>query len=453
MGTLCQPCALTPGEAFARLQGEPGQCWLDDGSGSGVSVLGAAPALTIVARDGTVEMIRDGQVSACAGDALTLLETTLRAHAGPGTTAPYAGGAIGYFSYDYGRRLAGQRGRHHARRTWPEFEFHFFPALYVFDHSHARAELRAPDTPTGRAALNALAGRLADAPSDLPSKAPKPLCNAKLIANRSREDYCQAVERVRQYIAAGDIYQANLAQFFSTPLDGSPSDLYRRLRAHNPAPHGAYLDFGDRQILSSSPELFLRVDAHGRVLTRPIKGTRPRGDSPERDDARRAELLISAKERAELLMIVDMERNDLGRVCEFGSVRVNALHALESYATVHHLVGEIEGNLRPDTPLADLLRATLPGGSITGAPKLRAMEIIDELEPDPREVYCGALGYLGFDASATLAIAIRTITCQAGHARFGVGAGIVWDSKPRMEFEETLHKAKALFAALNDPAP
>jgi para-aminobenzoate synthetase component 1 len=260
------------------------------------------------------------------------------------------------------------------------------------------------------------------------------------------------VERALEHIRAGDIYQVNLAQRFTVPLAESAETLYHRLRAANPAPFAAFLDAGEFQVVSASPERFLLYDpATRRVETRPIKGTRPRGATPAADARLRAELLASQKDAAELVMIVDLERNDLGRVCEYGTVRVPDLRRVEAYPTVFHTVATVEGQLHEGRTVPGLIRATFPGGSITGAPKIRAMQIIEELEGLRRHVYCGAIGYLGFDGRVDLNIAIRTITVKDGRAYFHAGGGIVADSTPEGEYEETLHKARALAEAVGFP--
>jgi para-aminobenzoate synthetase component 1 len=275
-----------------------------------------------------------------------------------------------------------------------------------------------------------------------------PVCAARPRSNFTRDEYLCAVRRAKDYIAAGDIFQVNLSQRFESATDATPLDLYAALRAANPAPFAAYLPVDGGAILSSSPERFLRV-AGRHVETRPIKGTRPRraGDDAFNERMRR-ELLASAKDRAELTMIVDLERNDLGRVCSYGSVRVTEPIVLEEYPTVFHLVTTVEGDLHEGRGLVDLLKAAFPGGSITGAPKIRAMEIIDELEPTRRSVYTGAIGYIGLDGSADLNIAIRTILLAQGRALLQVGGGIVADSDPEAEYQETLDKARALVQAL-----
>jgi para-aminobenzoate synthetase component 1 len=261
----------------------------------------------------------------------------------------------------------------------------------------------------------------------------------------------RAVERVREYIFAGDIFQANLSQRFESPLREPAWSLYRRLRDRNPAPFGAFLDFPGVAILSASPERFLRVDSAGRVETRPIKGTRPRGIGPEHDAALAQALAESAKDLAENLMIVDLMRNDLSRVCAPGSVRVDELFALEQYATVHHLVSTVVGQLAAGADALDLLRAAFPGGSITGAPKLRAMEITAELEPSRRGVYCGSIGYWSVGGELDTSIAIRTAVVRNGRVYFNAGGGVVADSNPADEYQETLDKARGLIDALAVP--
>lgn len=267
-----------------------------------------------------------------------------------------------------------------------------------------------------------------------------------------RAAYLEAVRRVKDHILAGDVYQVNLAQRFSVPWPGSACALFRRLRHENPAPFSALIKGADFSVVSASPERFLHLDPlTGLVHTRPIKGTRPRGPSPEADARLARELLASGKDRAEHIMIVDLERNDLSRVAEPASVRVPEMLVLEPFPTVWHLVSTVEARLRPGTGVAALLRATFPGGSITGAPKIRAMEIIEELEPAPRGVYTGAAGYFSFDGRLDLNIAIRTIVLRGGRAWFHAGGGIVADSEPEAEYRETLDKARALFAALGSP--
>jgi para-aminobenzoate synthetase component I len=268
-----------------------------------------------------------------------------------------------------------------------------------------------------------------------------------LVPNMSREEYLRRVERAKRYIEAGDVYQVNLSIRFSAKTTGSPQQLYQRLCKVNPAAYSAFIQWGDTAIISASPELFLEL-RDGRVVTRPIKGTRPRTGDPAIDAAARRELETSEKERAELNMIVDLLRNDLGRVCEFGSVRVTDAGSIEELPTVLHRVATIEGLLAEGKTASDLLRATFPGGSITGAPKIRAMQIIDELEPTARGVYCGSIGWIGLDGSMSMNIAIRTMVQVGDTVHLYAGSGIVADSDPQQEYEEIMAKAGGMIRAL-----
>jgi para-aminobenzoate synthetase component 1 len=282
----------------------------------------------------------------------------------------------------------------------------------------------------------------------LAARQPAPQATGKCESVFSRTEYCSAVEAVRRYIVDGDVYQVNMSQRFQAPFAGDPFDCFAKMYAADPAAFFAYVNAGDHQIVSTSPERFIEL-RNGSVETRPIKGTRPRGKTPAEDHALRTELQESAKEDAELSMIVDLLRNDIGKVCRPGSVRVVEHKRLEAYQNVHHLVSIVQGELDPGMDAVSLLQATFPGGSITGCPKIRAMEIIDELEPVRRHIYTGSIGYIGFDATMDLSIAIRTATFTGGRAVFSVGGGIVFDSDPASEFEETLHKGRTLMNALN----
>ena len=320
---------------------------------------------------------------------------------------------IGYLSYDLGRLFEHLPGSTHDDLDLPLFCFTF--------HSN-------------------LGGRAAYVLGDYPQS------SETVRSNFERRDYEAAVRRSIEYIRAGDIFQVNLSQRFTAGLPAQPEEIYRRLLQHTPAWYGALLQYDDHALICNSPETFLRVtpqpDGSRRVVTRPIKGTRPR--LPGMD----AQLRDSVKDQAELNMIIDLERNDLGRVCEIGSVKVTQPRTIEAHPTVYHGVATIEGTLRPDVGLVDLLRATFPGGSVTGAPKIRAMEIIEELEPTRRGPYCGAIGYVAADGSMEFNVAIRTMIVKDGLVHIPVGGGIVADSNPADEYEETLVKAKAMFDAL-----
>ncbi|MBI2874830.1 MAG: aminodeoxychorismate synthase component I, partial [Firmicutes bacterium] len=274
-----------------------------------------------------------------------------------------------------------------------------------------------------------------------------PLAPRGLVSNFTRPAYLEALKKVKEYIAAGEVYQVNLSQRFTAPLTGSSFDLYRRLRSISPAPFSAFLRFPELAVGSSSPERFLRIE-EDRIETRPIKGTRPRGRTAAEDREFRSELLASAKDQAEHIMIVDLERNDLGTVSRYGTVHVPEITACEEYSTVFHLTSTVEGRLKMGITPVQALAACFPGGSITGAPKIRALSIIDELEPTRRGIYTGALGYLGFDGSADLSVVIRTFVAHRGRVHFQVGGGIVADSDPEAEFQETLDKAAGFLRAI-----
>jgi len=383
---------------------------------------------------------------------------------------PFQGGAVGVFGYGLSRWIERLPRPRHDEFLVADMAVGLFDWVVAFDHVDRRAWLISTGYPeTGeqqrirRATHRALwvLRQLRDPilPAPLLSGEPwAPLYpqhslpdRPSVTSNFSRAAYEAAVRRAIEYIHAGDCFQVNLSQRLLAPFPATAdfAALYGRLRLQNPAPFGGlYSSNGQLAVLSASPERFLKVTAEGEVETRPIKGTRPRGQTPEEDAANRAELLASAKDRAENVMIVDLLRNDLGRVCEYGSVNVAKVCELESYRTVHHLVSEVHGKLRPGMGPIDLLRAAFPGGSVTGAPKVRAMEIIAELEPTARGPYCGSLGYIGFDGSMDTNILIRTFTVGHGWAQFPVGGGIVADSDPAREYEETLHKAAGLLRAL-----
>ncbi|MBX3492786.1 MAG: aminodeoxychorismate synthase component I [Parvibaculum sp.] len=364
---------------------------------------------------------------------------------------PFIGGAAGFFGYGLGRTLERLPAEVPPFATddqnLPDMALGFYDAILAFDMVERRALLIATQTSERATRLRARY----EAAQPLPQT--PHFASAAITSNFTRAAYEAAVARVIDYIHAGDIFQANLAQCFEARLaDGdTPYALYLRLRDASPAPFGAFFNFGEGAILSSSPERFLAC-RDGAVETRPIKGTRPRGLTPDEDRRLAAELMASEKDRAENVMIVDLLRNDISRVCADGSVTVEKLCALESFANVHHLVSTVRGRLRPGATPADLLAACFPGGSITGAPKLRAMEIIAELEPAARGPYCGAIGYLGADGAMDTSIAIRTMIVKNRRVTFQAGGGIVADSDPAAEYDETLAKARDMRHVLEGAA-
>lgn len=378
------------------------------------------------------------------------------------------GGCFGFWGYDLKNFAEPKLPRRAIQDLGlPECHVGFYDSLVAFDHHLGKTwvvstGLRADGSRSERRAREGmafwqrlLAEECGQRASVLEYGNPLALCPSQphrgsdvVSSNLSRVEFLARVELAQRYIRAGDIYQVNLSQRLAAPWPTSSWELFEQLSAVSPAPFAAFLDCGEFQLASSSPELFLRLSGR-HVITRPIKGTRPRAADANEDARLSHELQTSAKENAELVMITDLLRNDLGRVCEYGSVRVPDLTRLERYPQVQHLVSTVEGDLRPDVTHLDALAACFPGGSITGAPKFRAMEIIDELEPTARGPFTGALGCLGFNRESQLSIIIRTAICQAGTAYFPVGAGIVADSQPEAEYEETLAKAAGFLAALH----
>jgi para-aminobenzoate synthetase component 1 len=386
---------------------------------------------------------------------------------------PFQGGAAGLFGYDLCHHLEKLPRSRHDEFQVPDLAVGFYDWVLAFDHAAGRAWLVSTGFPEAtprrrrRFAERRLAmvqwllhrdpparhlakacGNVGSLPVKLARQWPVPGFPG-LLSNFNRAAYLATVRQAIEYTHAGDCFQVNLAQRLLYPATLPPLELYRRLRERNPAPFAGYFDLGEFVVASASPERFLRLD-QGEVETRPIKGTRPRGLTIEEDKAQIVDLLTSAKDRAENVMIVDLLRNDLGRVCRYGSVRVPGVCRLESHAFVHHLVSEVRGRMRDGLGAIDLLRAAFPGGSVTGAPKIRAMEIVAELEPTARGPYCGSLGYIGFDGSMDTNILIRTFTVGRGWVQFPVGGGIVADSVPEREYDETWHKAEGLLRALHD---
>lgn len=451
---FCDPAVVA-----ARLRHLPGLAFLDSAMQHETlgrhSIVAADPFARFRFRDGQASL--DGQpVPGGPIEALRAALAPWRLELTPGTTFP--GGAIGYFAYDLGQTL--ERVAPPARRAGltDDIAFNLYDTVLVVDHAAGACRLVATGFPETEAAAREAraAARLASfaellgqgtdpgTPPDIPVDAPA----LRWRSNFTRAGYEAAVERVRDYIRAGDIYQANIAQRFSADLPAGFDGFafYRSLRETNPATFGAYLAFEGLTVASSSPERFLKLEGRS-VETRPIKGTARRVADPEADRALARALQRNPKERAENIMIVDLLRNDLSRVCEPHSVRVPVLCGLESYAGVHHLVSVVTGTLRSELDALDLVAATFPGGSITGAPKIRAMDIITEIEGDARELYCGAIGRIGFDGALDTSIAIRTVFLDGRTAVLQAGGGVTLLSEPGPEYDETLTKAARVFQA------
>lgn len=444
---------------------------LESGKGSDTiarhSFLGSTPYLVLTGKDRGYELRQHDRITRHDGDPWLALASLLRRSRMPRPEGlpPFFGGAVGYVSYDAARSFESLPSLAVDDLRGPDLEFAFVDLLAALDHQagtmtlvfappleRLSGESRDKLYREGCDRLAELEARLsAPCPCSMPEAA-----TGAVVPGQRPDDYMARVRSVKDYIRAGDIYQANLSHRFTVGLDRTRSDfdqavaLYRRLREVNPSPFAGLLAFEDRCLVSSSPERLVRLQG-GRAETRPIAGTRPRGRDLAEDRRLAEDLLTNGKERAEHLMLVDLERNDLGRVCRYGTVRVDEFMAVERYSHVSHIVSNVTGELRDGLDGFDLLRAVFPGGTITGVPKLRCMEIIESLEPVRRGPYTGAMGYLSWSGDLDFNIIIRTLLVTGGRGYLQVGAGIVADSDPAREYQETLFKAEALFAALSGP--
>jgi para-aminobenzoate synthetase component I len=420
-------------------------------------ILGVYPWLSLSSQRTRTTLVHDGQDVELDGDPFTILRRLLQHCSVPGHSSPepvlplpLSSGLLGYLAYDLKDCLEELPRTSVDDLGLPLLHLVAPAILVVHDRVSEATTLLAMRLEGEDAAFDQRMTRFKAALAGEPvPREPAPQSRGKCASVFSRAEYLSAVEAVRSYIVEGDVYQVNLSQRFAVQFTGDPFDRFATMYAANPAPFFAYINAGDHQIVSTSPERFIEL-RDGSVETRPIKGTRPRGKTPAEDEALRRELQESPKEDAELSMIVDLLRNDIGKVCRAGSVRVVEHKRLEAYQNVYHQVSIVKGELDPGMDAVDLLRATFPGGSITGCPKIRAMEVIDELEPVRRHLYTGSIGYVGFDGTMDLSIAIRTATFMGGKAVFSVGGGIVFDSDPASEFEETLHKGRTLMNALEN---
>jgi len=450
-----------PVQAFQPFVDDACAAFLDSAAaagGRGRYAFIAADPFRVIEANGAVRV--DGRpVAANPFDAVAAELARFRLHRQVGLP-PFQGGAVGFLAYELGRHLERLPAPRANDLAFPEMVVGLYDTVAAFDVPARRAWVFAADVTGGDPRLDR------PPPAERAERLAKRIAQAHLPdldwslraswrPEMTRADFEGVVARTVEYIKAGDIFQANLSQRFlaARPKDLHPFMLYRRLRSLSPAPYAAYLACGPaRAIASASPERFLGLAADRSVETRPIKGTRPRGRTAEEDADLAAELLASEKDRAENLMIVDLLRNDLSRVCAVGSVRVPQLFALESFANVHHLVSVVHGRLSPGLTAVDLLKAAFPGGSITGAPKIRAIEIIHELEPSRRGPYCGAIAWIGFDGALESSIVIRTLTIAGATVVAQAGGGIVADSEAAAEYDETITKARSLLRSLDPEA-
>lgn len=453
--------ACTPMEAFCRFSKNANVFFLDSALPmseiSRYSFLGFSPFLTLKTKHRKIQIKDTDGIREFEGNPFEYLRKLFHRYSLKNTvdSLPFQGGAVGYFGYDLCHYIEKLPHNSVDDLELPDMYMGFYDIIVSYDHFLEKCFVAGIDFGID----NTLKDRMERIIEELHGKSEEPeeLFNDKIATetvdtelkcNFTKVAYMKAIRQIKNYITAGDVYQVNLSQRFDAHIDIPAYELYKRLRRINPAPFACYLNFDNVSIISSSPERFLRV-CDSKVQTRPIKGTRPRGKNEVEDEEMKQALLASPKDNAELTMITDLERNDLGRVCDYGSIKVVEEKVLETYPTVHHLVSTVIGKLHERYDIIDLLRATFPGGSITGAPKIRAMQIIDELEPCQRSVYTGSIGYIGFNGNLDLNIAIRTFIMKGKTVYFQVGSGIVADSNEEDEYEETLHKAKALIASLN----
>lgn len=430
------------------------------------SIFGSNPTMIIRSKNGITEITQGGLTIKHAADPLNVTDEAIRSLAmvdGDYSWLPFTGGMVGYLGYDLNRQIERIPNISIDDQGIPDIYLGFYTEAIVIDHkerkTHAISYVPASSNQAIIKAkrrldhlidkINSAENKRAQQPAQPPlhKREANGLLATNLTSNFNRDQYRRMIEKAKEYISIGDIFQVNLAQRFSADLKVDHYSLYKRLREKNPAPFTAFLGYHDFSILSSSPERFMYVGER-YVETRPIKGTRPRYPNSTKDNLAKHELLQSEKDAAEHVMIVDVKRNDLGRVCEYGSVKVPELMVVESYETVHHMVSTVTGRLRPNVSMVDLIRASFPGGSISGAPKIRAMEIIEELEPHRRNIYTGAIGYISTHGKMDTNIVIRTIAAIKDKAYLYVGGGIVADSDPDAEYEETLDKGRGLFRAL-----
>lgn len=444
---------IDPSIAFAPLANQPYSLFLDSADreheNARYSFIAAQPAETIESRNGIVTVTNLQQQTSYEADPFAVLKDRLAAHAFaekplPGLP-PFQGGAAGLFGYDLARGIETIPDIAQADKDMPDIAIGIYDHVIAFDHHDGKSWIliHAQDETEAQRKRNIFVSKISSA-------SPPPFLqregDIKWRSNFSANEYKNQVKRVIEYIMAGDVFQVNLSQRFESDLPAKFDSFahYLQLRKINPAPFAAYMNLGSIKIASASPERFLTVH-EGTVETKPVKGTKPRLENAAADTEQLKSLRSSEKERAENIMIVDLLRNDLSKVCKPNSIHVKKLCAIESFTGIHHIVSTVTGALENKYGALDLLRACFPGGSITGAPKIRAMEIIEELEPSRRGIYCGCMGYAGFDGGMDMNILIRSLVYKGNKVSFNVGGGITADSTPESEYQETLDKAAGIF--------
>jgi len=411
------------------------------------SFVGSKPFLIFRSRGEDCTITRKNETIHEKGDPIEKLKELVRC----GQTFPmvrsFSGGAVGYISYDAIRYFEKIPDANPDVLEVPDLYFIFPEEIIVFDHKERTMDLVVFSEGNGEARLNELESKISEEIQDEAVETVKTDESWDFQSNFNKTDFCDIVKRAKEYILAGDIFQVVLSQRLTFPMHTDPVNIYRSLRITNPSPYMYYLHFDGLHVIGSSPETLVKLNGDG-VVIRPLAGTRRRGSNFEEDDRLEIELLNDEKECAEHIMLVDLARNDIGRVCQYGSVKVTDLLEIERYSKVMHIVSNVEGKIRENRDCFDLLSATFPAGTVSGSPKIRAMEIIDELEPTRRAIYAGAIGYFSYSGDMDTCIAIRTVIVKDGTGYIQAGAGIVADSDPEREYQETMNKAKALFHAV-----
>ncbi|MFA6320958.1 MAG: aminodeoxychorismate synthase component I [Candidatus Omnitrophota bacterium] len=452
--------SLSPEDLFNSIKNHPYTFFLDsavrDKHLGRFSFLGCDPFLVFRSKKDAIALEwADGRSELFKSDPFTALKEIFKKYriSCVNEELPFSSGGVGYFSYDLKDFIEDLPDRASSDLDMDDCVMGFYDVVIIHDNFNNNTYIASSGLPySGKIRARRRSERLKEFKDKVQKNKPGLISTsdtvpASLKSNFSRSGYAEAIKKAKQYIKKGDIYQVNISQRFEADILEDPAQLYMRLRSISPAPFASYMNFADTSILSTSPERFL-LKKGDYIETRPIKGTRPRGTDETSDRSMEKELKNSAKDNAEHIMIVDLERNDLGKVCRYGTVRLTESSVIEKYSNVFHMVSTISGNLKKGTDPIDCLRAAFPGGSITGAPKVRSMEIIEELEPVKRLVYTGAIGYISFDGNMDTSIVIRTIIARKGKIYFSVGGGIVADSDPEAEYQETIDKAKGLMDTL-----
>ncbi|KGM95844.1 aminobenzoate synthetase [Clostridium novyi A str. 4552] len=414
------------------------------------SFIGFNPFLIFKSKDDKITILDKGVLSIYKGSPFDKLKEILEVYKMEyDIEIPFIGGAVGYLGYDLCHHIENITRTAIDDVNIPDCYFGLYDGVIIIDHKKNQvfiASLGIKNKP--EIIIKNIESKIyLGEKKGVKINTSKKINVSNITSSFTREEYINAIEKIREYIKEGDIYQVNMTQRFECSTDKDPFDIYSKLRAISPAPFGGFMNLGEGYIVSNSPERFIKIK-NRYIETRPIKGTSPRGKNHVEDLKNKERLLNSEKDKAELLMIVDLERNDIGKISKPGTVKVTELFNLETYSNVHHLVSTVTGEIDDAYDAIDCIKEMFPGGSITGAPKIRAMEIIDELEPTQRNIYTGSMGYIGFNGDVDLNIVIRTIVFKDNRAYFQAGGGITWDSDANLEYEETLHKAKAIIKVL-----